>query len=193
MRHSKLNNLDILNIYQIGSIVYGYKEPSDEDYIVIVKNDIKTFQIIEESLNITIYNEKQFQELINEHDPLSLECLFSPKEFKQEQITFSFKLDKTKLRNSFSQKASNSWVKSKKKLIIEKDYNLLVAQKSLFHSLRLLDFALDLAMIEDINFQKTNNLWKDIIKYTSWDDLNSNFKKIYNEKKTELRALCPKN
>ena len=68
-----------------------------------------------------------------------------------------------------------------------------MAQKSLFHSLRLLDFALDLAMIEDINFQKTNNLWKDIIKYTSWDDLNSNFKKIYNEKKTELRALCPKN
>ncbi len=61
-------------------------------------------------------------------------------------LGITFKLDKTKLRVAISTIVSNSWVKGKKKLIVQGDYDLNLAIKSTFHSLRILDFGTQIAM-----------------------------------------------
>ena len=191
----ELKNYTILNHYIVGSSLYKYKEASDVDYLVVVKEDIESFQILSAKKDYSIYSLKTFKNMIIKHDPLALECLFSPQDYilKQDFIP-QLILDKNKLRNSFSQKSSNSWVKARKKMTVEKDLDFLVGKKSIFHSLRLLDFAIDIAKNHKItNFTVSNLYWSEIERSHDWPELKSKFKKIYNKKKSELRTLCPKN
>ena len=194
MNNQDLTQFDVLNLYKSGSSVYTYKEALDNDYIVIVSNSIQSLQILTEKNNYNIYDVNTFNQLLSDHEPSSLECFFLQKEhILKEEIKLNFVLDLTKLRNSFSKKASNSWVKAKKKLLIEKDYDLLIAQKSLFHSLRILDFAIDIAKNGKItDYNQSNHLWQKIKDLKTWDELHKEFKETYNSKKTILRSLCPK-
>ena len=105
-----------------------------------------------------------------------------------------FSLDKWKLRESFSHVASNSWVKAKKKLTVEKDYDLYIGQKSLFHSLRLLSFAIDICELGEIKYDNESGLYKEIMsaETPTWDYYYSKYHEIYNSLKSQLRELAPK-
>ena len=185
----------VLNIYEFGASVYKYKESKDLDYIVVVDDNTEDkMQMTLDNRDVTVYTKKGFTEQLRRHDISSLECMWLPEHFKElELYDFSFTLDRSTLRESCSKKASNSWVKAKKKFKVPESYDPYVGKKSLFHSLRILDFAIQIAekgMIED--YTVSNHYWDFIKSLDSWDALNRTFKAEYNKKKTKLRELCPK-
>lgn len=189
---------EVLNIYPYGSIVYGTAtEQSDEDYIVIVKGqeglikEVKTTEI-----DLTVYDERAFMQQIERHEISVLECLFLPKPVVvKEEITFDCVLDESKLREAISKKASNSWVKAKKKLEVVQDYDPYIARKSLFHCLRIVEFGIQLAKYNRIeNYQQANLYFETIMSNPSvaWTDYQQTYQPIYNQLKTEFKKVCPK-
>lgn len=192
-------NENVLNIYMYGSRVYGTAtSQSDYDYIVVVKDE-KIKQEIMESLekendDFTVYTKEEFKDLIDLHEISILECLFLPDDkVIKKTIDFDFCLDLEKLRPSISQKSSNSWVKAKKKFIVEKDYAPYIGQKSAWHSLRILDFGCQIAKHgKIINYAESNPLLPLILSLNSWEDLDFNLRAINKAKNTEFKKLAPK-
>ena len=185
----------VLNIYEYGSRVYGYKKSQDLDFIVVVEDPLeKPQQFNISGRDVTVYSKDFFQEQVKRHEISCLECLWLSSEMViQENFKFDFNLDKDSLRKSCSQKSSNSWVKAKKKLTVKESISPYIGKKSLFHSLRILDFAIQIAEKGKIvNYQESNHYWKDIDSIDNWDDLKKKYQTEYNRKKSKLRELCPK-
>jgi len=179
-------------VFPYGSRVYGTNsETSDYDYIIV-----SSIGYDPPKPNITYYSKKEFQDKINEHEISALECIFLPGEYYQEiSKQFTFELDLPKLRSSISSKASNSWVKAKKKFTIEKDKDIYIGKKSLFHSLRIIDFGIQIARYKKIvDYSCTNDIWFEIRDNPSEDynDYKTKYQPIYNSKMTEFRKLAPK-
>ncbi len=188
-----------INIYSYGSRVYGtHTENSDFDYIVVSDTQIPHQQIDKENTNYTIYSMEEFYKQIREYEISALECLFLPANqiIKNSQpIQPPSDFDLGKLRSSISAKASNSFVKAKKKFIVEKDRNIYVGKKSLFHSLRIPIFGCQLATSGKItNYAAANHYWPDILNNPSenWEDYHKIYKPIHNKEMTEFRKHCPK-
>jgi hypothetical protein len=190
-------NYKILNMYQYGSQVYGCTNPnSDYDFMVIVEGDFPEAHIVIENAEITMYGEIQFHQMINEHEISALECLFVPEQFVVKAIKdFDFNLNLGKLRESLSCKSSNSWVKAKKKFSVEKDFNPYTARKSLFHSFRILNFGIQIAIHgKIINYQEVNLLLYEILDNPSekWEDYKLKYQLSYNNLRSKFRDVCPK-
>jgi hypothetical protein len=84
-------------------------------------------------------------------------------------------------------------VKSKKKFIVEKDYSPYIGKKSAWHSIRILDFGYQIAKYGKINdYQSVNNLLKSIMKLNSWEEIDENFKTVYNETASRFKEVAPK-
>ena len=200
-------------MFRYGSSVYKNKTPSDVDIICIFvgqidyceQHVIPQLDDAAKTIEVTLYSEKTFLEKVNQHEISVLECLFAesknilvPLSYYIEVQLKHFTIDKPKLRESISAKASNSYVKAKKKLIVQEDYDLLCSIKSLWHSLRILDFGTQLAesgKIED--YESCNWLFSDIIEqYTetecSWEKIDEIYKPVYNEMASSFRSVCPK-
>lgn len=191
----KFINNDIVNIYRYGSIVYGTNSyNSDEDFIFITKNNEDNGKEIRNGINnIHFYSIEHFQEKIDRHEPSVLECLFLDKKFiLKNDYKFNFKLHLELLRNCFSQKASNSWVKAKKKIELENEYYIGI--KSIFHSIRIIDFGIQIAKYNKIiDFSSMNYLWKELPKEkTEYIILKEKYQELYNKKSSEFRILAPK-
>ena len=93
-------------------------------------------------VDVQYVRESDFIDMIKEHRIFALEALF------QEPCAGylkHFELDKWKLRQEFSGISSNSWVKAKKKMTVEKDLDMRCGAKSLFHSIRISMFAVQIA------------------------------------------------
>lgn len=186
-----------LNVYMFGSRVYGTNTPtSDKDWICVTEDKRTSANV-----NIHYYTQKEFQSLLDAHEIQMLECYFLPIHQKREQIRFTFKLDKQKLRTSISTITSNSWVKGKKKLIIAGDYDWYLGIKSVFHSLRILDFGIQIATHRKIiNYASMNYVFWDLIKMKEsgldrielWKAIDVKYRKMFNAKSSQFKQLCPK-
>ncbi len=193
-----INDKNVVNIYKFGSYVYGTNNAhSDEDYIIVCEEWFDT-----NNNDIHCYTIQQFQNLLDNCDVQMLECYFLSKEFIiLEKHQFTFNLNKEKLRISISTITSNSWVKGKKKLTVMGDYDLNIAIKSVFHSLRILDLGIQLCVDEKItNYGAMNYVLYDLIKLSEqykyidlWDKINEKYKKVFNALSTSFKAKCPKN
>lgn len=189
-----INNNHILAMYEYGSSVYGNKTNlSDNDYIVITKDKNLVLPNIK-NVDFNVYTEEEFIKLINDHEITALECLFLSNEKKlKETIKWDFTLDVQKLRTSISAKSSNSWVKAKKKFIIEKDFNPYIGKKSAWHALRMLDFGIQIAQNgKIINYSSLNYLYNEIISVDSWESLDKNFREEYKKLSTQFKLSAPK-
>jgi len=189
----------IIEAYMYGSRVYGNsRSDSDWDFIVIVKaNQIHTEQFSDNLINVNFYYPYQHHQRINEHEPSAMECVFLPEQFiiKMEHPDFykSFKPDLVKLRHSFSAKSSNSWVKAKKKLTVPESYNDSVGKKSLWHSIRIIDFGIQIATNGFIsNYGSCNDFYDEIMYCNDWSELFEKYKKRYNAILTEFRKHAKK-
>lgn len=192
-----LDNDNVLCIYRFGSHVYGTNnEFSDEDFVVILKEYHES-----KSDNIHHFSVVQFQDLINRHDVQALECIFlSTHLILKQDRKFIFFLDKYKLRTSISTIVSNSWVKGKKKLIINDDYDLNLGLKSIFHTLRILDYGIQIAEHNKIiNYSSMNYVLDDLIKLSKtyegtelWEMIDAKYRKLFNSKSSLFKDLCPK-
>lgn len=186
-----------VNIYPFGSRVYGsHNNNSDYDYIVVVKE-----KVISTDVNIHIYTIQEFQHLLDNCEIQTLECVVAPKNFVwKERYEFDVNIDKTKLRTSISTISSNSWVKGKKKLTVLGDYDLNAGLKSVFHSLRILDFGIQIGLhVKIINLSSMNYVLFDIQKMSEtynyvelWNMIDIKYRSLYNVKNTQFKKLCPK-
>ena len=92
-----------------------------------------------------------------------------------------------------SQKANHSFVKAKKKIEVEKDY--YVGWKSLFHSLRILVFGIQIAKEGCISdYSAANDYWHEIREANQydWSYFKSKYQPEHNRLATEFRKLAPK-
>lgn len=193
-----------------GSRVYGTYEKgvSDTDYLVVVPDSFYNllsqyprhiFEYKDKFANVDyqFVCEKDFIAQIEKHDIAALECIFSPtlKGDSKGMYQEYFKLDKWKLRESVSAVCSNSWVKAKKKLTVEKDYDLRIGQKSLWHSMRIYMFAIQIAQTGKIyDYSCANDLWWEIksAETPTWDYYKEKYQEKFNNLRSELVKLCPK-
>lgn len=196
----------VINVYLYGSRTYECQtEVSDTDYIIVYNQENDISDTLEANfadgskLNATLYSPKHFQKLLDEHDISVIECFFLREDWKYETQKFNFNLDLTKLRKSLSSVSSNSWVKCKKKIKQGDDW---IGIKSMFHSLRILDFGIQLAKEGKIDFKNTYSdnlvdykkyfdLLQDLSTYIYWEDLKKEFQPIYNSLKSEFRIVAP--
>ena len=180
--------------YIYGSRVYGsHHKDSDFDFITIVKDKTVHSPLLEFG-DVTAYTVDEFQKLVNEHEISVLECIFLKDEFKlKEDHKFNFELNKSTLRNSISSKASNSWVKCKKKFIVEQDFNPYIGKKSAWHSLRIFDFGTQIATQGKIvDYGSMNAILPDIMQLNSWSEIDGAFRKFHNETASKFKAVAPK-
>lgn len=194
-----LSDEKIPAIFPYGSYVYGTASPtSDRDFILICQEGEfqDEFAVEKNNFSIHLYNPSTFQNHLNQHKISALECCFLPKHLiLKENITFSFNLKLDTLRRSISEKSSHSWVKAKKKFEVEKDRNVYIAKKSLFHSLRIIDFGIQIVQHQKIvNYNSCNTLWEEIYTNPSeqWDDYKKQYQEYFNHQMTEFRKLAPK-
>jgi len=198
-----INDDNCINLYSFGSHVYKTNhENSDYDYIAIVK-ELPKFGSLYNKDNITIHflTENNFMSYLSENEIQALEVSFLSKEFiLKETKKYPVIINKTKLRNSISTIVSNSYVKGKKKLIIQGDYDKVLAIKSVFHSLRISDFGKQIALDNKItDYSSMNWLLSDLWKITenkegwdAWNIIDNKYRSVYNKKSSEFKALCPK-
>lgn len=186
------------NIYRFGSHVYGTNHQSSDDDFIKVSDEY----IISDNVNIKIYSPSQFQYLLDNHDISALECYFLPdNKIVKKEMNFDFALDKQKLRTSISLISSNSWVKGKKKLIVIGDYDVYLGIKSVFHSLRILSYGIQIAREgKIIDYGCVNYIFHDLVRMseedssiTLWNAIDNKYRKVFNSLSSEFKALCPKN
>lgn len=170
-----------------GGGAYGVRNPlSDSDFFLISGEYENYSQEMKNGEDLHMMSFSTFQNLLDKHDIAAMEVFFfgGVKECK-------FELDLLTLRHSISQVVSNSWVKAKKKIAQGDDY---IGRKSMWHSVRILMFGIQLAKSGKIyDFTEANCFYDEIVlSETPYDDLVKKFKPIMLEKQSEFRMLAPK-
>lgn len=189
-----LSSEHVIAIIPYGSHVYGTADyNSDHDYIVVIRDGVEHDDQYRTHIgDYSVYSESHFQKLLDEQYIGAIEAFFTnPIQGSLKQ--FIYKVNLSKLRESISQRASNSFVKCKKKLTVETGEER-IGMKSLFHSLRMLQFGIQLATTGHIsNFSCANQYWEAIKEIgPDWSKLNETFKPIYNQLSTDFRVVAPK-
>lgn len=200
------NQASIAVIYHYGSVVYGTQTPqSDIDYICVVHSDNKKFNGEQVSFyadnmkhDVQFMTVSHFQNMLSEHKIWALECFFlsSAHIVYQGDVQWQFSLDKAKLREGVSSVASNAWVKCKKKLEVEQ--MPYVGLKSLFHSLRVLHFGIQIAKLNKIaDYSEANLFHADILSVLDtdqcqWTYLKTKYQEVYNQLSSTFRLVAPK-
>lgn len=182
-------------LFPYGSRVYGTaNEKSDYDYNAVTLEQ-KIVQTGEEyrhdNINIHIFDRNDWQRQLSQHKIHTLEAFFLPEGVCKKY--FNLKVNLKLLRSTLSEKASHSFVKAKKKIDVEKDY--YSGWKSLFHSLRILTFAIQIAETGRINdYSAANHYWFEIVgnPQYEWSPYEEKYKSIYNELATKFRKAAPK-
>ncbi len=211
----KLNlNYNVRIVEHYGSTVYGTRtDKSDIDLICVIESDEDIYDIFQsqdyvefsdysKNVDLHIVSTKTFQRLLDEHDVMALETWYQLHEDNKKLFKFQLNLDI--LRRKVSAVVSNSWSKARKKLDIpeESDY---IALKSLFHSLRILSYGIDIAENNKIDYLNVlidgekiscSNFWKQLqYEYSQgfrWKEFKAEYTPIQNKNATIFRELAPK-
>jgi len=195
LKRTGLEDNQVLSAYMYGSRVYGnYTDKSDWDFILVTRDGEPSWQFSDNMINVNLFRKDVHQQRIDEHEISALECIWLRPEFiLKETQKYKFKLDLAKLRHSISAKSSNSWVKAKKKLTVDKDYNDSVGKKSLWHSIRIVMFGTQIAKCGEIkSYDCFNYEYNNILHCYDWTEMFENYKQFYNQGLTAFRALAPK-
>ena len=201
-------------VEHFGSTVYGTRtERSDIDIIAISESEEDSYTIYQSKdypelsdysrdVDLHIISTKTFQEILNNHDIMALETYYQMHEDDKE--LFEFTLDLDKLRRKVSAVCSNSWSKARKKLDIPEEDDYL-GLKSLFHSIRILSYGIDLARDGGIDFKNIlidgekiscSNFWKQLqYEYNQgwrWKEFKAEYTPLQNSNASTFRSLAPK-
>jgi predicted nucleotidyltransferase len=189
--HETRQSIDepIVTSYRYGSRVYGcHTEYSDYDYIVIVESDKDLYYSVNLiGINYTVYSASLFIKRIRQHHISALECIFQN---ENDRFIHLFEVNTDALRREISAVSSNSYVKCKKKI---RDGEIYIGKKSLFHSLRILNFGIQIAKYGKIVDYTSANVYHKMIfnMGDDWEQLDKKFKPIYNSMKTLFKKLAP--
>lgn len=205
-------------LFGYGSRVYGTNTPSsDRDFICLSQST----DVYEDPRGTCqAYSLEDFKKKIIEHDVSILESISLILSHNTDQFRIMPWADEylfeiltcykenfniPSLRKSFSQVSSNSFVKAKKKIVLENE-DSYIGIKSLFHSIRILDFGTQIAKNKNHyiwDFRSCNDIWLEI--YSKKDEimkcvgneeeykkLTQPWKKLYNEKHSEFKKVTEK-
>lgn len=192
------HDLDIQSIlfFPYGSQIYGTAtEKSDHDFNAVLLEKHKSIETgrayRNNNLNVNFYTSDDWQNQLNDHKIHALEAYYLPNSTCR--ANFKLELNLKTLRHSLSEKSSHSFVKAKKKIEVEKDF--YVGWKSLFHSLRILTFGIQIAESGSItDYSAANQHWFEIIRdpHYEWSYYDQKYKPIFNELSTKFRKVAPK-
>lgn len=163
---------------------------SDWDLMVIAKTPYPEKELVVGNFNIHIVTLDRFLEQLKQCHIGRIECLMSPIILKEDvKIPLDIKI--TSLRHSISHICSNSWVKAKKKLE-QGDYYIGI--KSLFHSLRIAQFGIQIVQHGKIvDWQSANFIWNKLKSKTwTWQELDEEFRLQRNSLMSEFRKITEK-
>jgi RNA repair pathway DNA polymerase beta family len=168
-----------------GSRVYGTASPdSDRDFLVVVEShsllkeiesEIGIHHLQDSDIEVSLVSTALFAAMMERCEVRVMESIFTPDKLvplgyawlqkMREQFTASLAADESqtlnRIRSAFSGVSSNSEVKARKKV---RDSEYMIGLKSLFHSVRLLMFGLQLGetgKIED--FEVATGCWDEIV------------------------------
>ncbi|MBM26537.1 MAG: hypothetical protein CL760_12830 [Chloroflexi bacterium] len=206
----------VFGYFSYGSFVYKNKTPEDYDLIVITQNHNgqKSVVVEDKEYQFSFYDIETFSKMIEKEDICFWE-IYSLLKHNTDQVIFDYKdelldifnqhsLILLNLRSSISGICSNSYVKAKKKIIVENDLDLNVSMKSLWHSIRIANFGAQVATNGFVtDFKSVNELYNEIVldysKYNDfdtpiafWDYIHKKYKPIHNKQLSDFRTLCPK-
>ena len=211
----KMFNVKIKGIFNYGSYIYKNKTPDDIDFIIIVEKleakKQETYLLGDVTIEITFYSYSDFKALINIQNLAMIECkslFISKKEvFCDQELSDFFSnhiIDKLLIRSWTSKQSSNSYVKAKKKILTKEHFDKKVSLKSLWHSFRMVDFAMQVIKFGRVkDFSSSNSLYDEIFsdydkmdKFSNieifWNYIHEKYKPIQNEYLSKLRELAPK-
>ncbi len=186
---------ELIVIYPYGSRVYGTHGPgSDHDFIVVYggedkSKDAQQYDSYSKDITVTTYHIDSWQEHLRNHKIFAMEChdLFEPEPMV---------IDLPLLRKEISSKASNSWVKCKKKLELHDEYYIGI--KSLFHSFRIPMFGIQIAKHGQIqDYSVANDLWFKELEpmlhsRPTWEEIKAEYQPRHNALMTEFRTYAEK-
>lgn len=192
--HNIFFRTNLVKLRPFGSWVYGSNsEDSDRDYIAVVENYPEYgSKYVSKHLDIDFFTVSEWEMMINNYDVRAMEVCFA--ENNPIEIT-----DRALFRKSFSTIFNGSWVKGKKKLTTS-DYEPYLAIKSVFHSLRILDFGLQILRDREIgDFSSMNYVLDDLKKMAKqyhraelWEKIEDKYLKVFKDKKLLYNELAPK-
>ena len=197
---SELTEKEIVAVYPYGSRVYGTASAqSDYDYIVVhngsATNDAQQYDSRTKDLSVHTYHVDSWQGHLDAHKIFAIECYSIEPQFRSYIASpFKFALDKPSLRKEISSKASNSWVKCKKKLTVE-DNEYYIGIKSLLHSFRIPMFGIQIAEHgKVVDFTAANFIWDELRERhnATWDELKEEYQPRHNALMSEFRTYASK-
>lgn len=184
-------------VYLYGSRVYGNAQlHSDWDYVV-VREGVEKGDIRQGMVNVKLVSPGHFQRLLDEHRMTALECLFLPPEktLKAPTTPWRFKLDKAQLFETVSARSDQDWAKAVKRFnsSFDRATELERGKKSLYHSIRLLMFGIQIAKHSSIvDYGEANPIFEEIMTNpsTSWEDYKTEWKPKREKLLEELRSVA---
>jgi len=141
----------------------------------------------------TIYSARGFLNALADHEHSALECVYLEGSHSH-NFTPDVKINLSTLRRSFSSRAARSFCKTEKKLSVLNDMDVKAAKKSLFHSLRILMYGIQIATEGKItNYQCANDYWWKIYGNisTEWYDYKKEYEPIYKNLKKQFKSVAP--
>ncbi len=191
-----IHPLKVRNIYVYGSQVYRTASTNSDYDIVVVSGHIlaheeKRATVDGVLLNIHIITPDKFIEDLKRHDIMNLECVFAPKwAILQEKLIFDKEfILKRLIKNNLAQSYS-SWKGGKMKI---QDYNIHKGVKSIFHALRMLMFAIQIAEHGRIvDYSVGNALYKEIMELDEfeWDVFREKYLPLKMELEEKLKSFA---
>lgn len=173
--------LKVKNIFLYGSRVYGTaNETSDWDIIMIASHMLaheeKKVTVNGALLNIHIFTPDYFKEELKLHHPRALECLFAPEWIVLlNKVPLAQEINIKRLVMDTLNESRNRWRRAKNAIL---EYNFYTGQKSAFHSLRILIFAIQVAEHgKIIDYSAANYLYPQIVGVDEidWDFYKETF------------------
>jgi len=198
IKSAGIHPLKVRNIYLYGSRVYlTARAESDYDIIMIASHllahEEKRATVNGALLNIHIITPDKFLYDLKIHNIMNLECLFAPDWARlQEKLVLPTDINVKKLiKNNLAQSYS-SWNGGKRKI---KEYNIDKGLKSIFHSLRMLMFTIQIAEHgKIIDYSVANELYSEVIDSDEfeWDYFKEKYLPLKVELEEKLKSQIQK-
>lgn len=194
----RLNPDDVLNVYLMGSRLWGTaSDESDYDFVIVMKDtyNVSNGEILisVEGVDAYVCNLVTFDEGLVDHILIHLVALCVPTIFvwlQRHHFSFSFSehFSLAQLRDTVSSEGLRTWRKAKKKFKdeLKPDHS----RKLIIHCLRELLLGIELASTRTIlHFGAANHLFEEMKRETSeeWQFYKRKYKPIVFKLLTELR------
>ncbi len=201
-----LTDENIKAVMPYGSRVYGTAQlTADFDYMFIMAEGFVTepTQVNRTAggdsdrvlTNITLHTEQTFADALADYDMAALECYYLPKDkrFKMEVPLIQPETDWAKFITNVLANTERSWKRAEIRFLSAKsadikEYSNYKGMKSLFHALRVIQFAIQIANTGRINdYSAMNHLWIEMKGATiHWTLLNAGYRLVFDQLRDEL-------